>query len=174
MSTIPYEDDPDWEAEPRGPLVHPLVGLVGCGTLCLLVLISVSAVLLGGIGVGSAEEATLVQAGELARAVAEERQIIDELASRGGDRAKLERLYEGTEAAEGQDKGRAAMRYARAVESEIVTIGDVRGTALDTRREKLSIRLKNYERAHGEWSSAAGGIPGSIAVLIGTANPPVE
>lgn len=172
--TTPYDDDDDYEPEPRPPLVHPLVGLIGCGTLCLVALLTVSGVIFGGVAVGAAEEAALVQAGELARAVAEEEQIIDELASRGGDRTKLERLYAGVERSDGQRKGLAAMRYARAVESEIVTIGDVRGTPLDTRREKLSIRLKNYERARGEWISSASGVTGSISVLLGTANPPVE
>lgn len=167
------DDDDDDEVEPRPPFPVPpqviLLGVLGIIAVCLFLCAGVAAY---GTWIGDDERATLAAGGVLARTVDEERKIIDELGSRGANRADLIAQFADIDRADGQRRGQEALEFARLVDREIVAIGDIRGTVLDDRQKKIRLAQDQYEAALSGWRSKAGNPIGRLACGIGIATPP--
>lgn len=167
------DDDDDDEHEPREPLRVP-VGLIAVVFAVFITLGLFGAASVGAMAtwVTDAEREALAAGGSLARVVDDERKIIDELGSRGGNRAELMAAYAAIDGGAGHERGMRALAFTRLVEQQMVAIGDVRGTPLDDRQKKLTIAQRQYEAAMASWRSAAGNPLGRLACGVGLAPAP--
>ena len=171
-SPTAYDDDDEDFTDDRPPFISPLLVIV---VLLLLMVITVStlgSVMLGGSLVASAEQVTEQRAIEIAAVVVDEVKVIDNIGSLGGDRVKLQGLYDQIDGNQGVARGLASLKYAHAVEAELVQLGDIRGTPLHDRQEKLVLASRRFEQSLDGWRGASSSILGGAAVTIGMANPP--
>lgn len=171
VTAEPEDDDDDDYVEDRPPFISPLLVIAVLALLILISITSLGSVMIGGSMVGGAEEVTLRRAAEISDVVVAEAKVIDNIGSLGGDRAKLQRLYDAIDGQEGVARGLASLQFSHAVETEVVQLGDIRGTPLHDRQEKLVLATRNFEQALEGWRSASGGVLGSVAITIGMANP---
>lgn len=168
-----YDDEEDDEDERRPRRAFPFQALLlvfaAMGGIVLLIAAGVAAF---GTWIADAEKAALSATGSLSRVIDEERKIIDELGSRGANRTSLMSKYVAIDEADGHARGRAAFEFAVAVDHEIVTIGDVRGSTIFDRQQKLTAAQKAYDEAMSAWEGAAYNPVGKLAVAAGIANAP--
>jgi hypothetical protein len=165
------DDDDDDEVAPpfRFPWMLVLLVVVVLGAFASLFIAGVAAT---GTWIDDAERAALSEAGNLSRVVDEERKILDELGSRGANRAELMALYAGIDESDGHERGLAALKFTRAVDAEVAAIGDIRGSRVADRHKKLALAQTAYENKLGAWDTAAGNPIGAIAVGVGLAHAP--
>jgi hypothetical protein len=167
------DDDDDDDEEEKPPLRVPwlliLLIVVVLGAFASLFIAGVAA---SGTWIDDAERASLSEAGHLARVVDEERKILDELGARGANRVELMAIYAAIDEADGHERGLAALRFTRAVDEEVATIGDIRGSQVADRHKKLALAQKAYEDSLRAWDSAASNPIGAVAVGVGLAEPP--
>lgn len=170
-SKTDYDDDDDY-VEERPPFISPLLVIVILLLITVITVTSLGSVMIGGSMVSAGEEATQRRAAEISTLVTEEAKLIDYVGSLGGDRVKLQRKYDAIDGTEGVARGLASLEFAHAVETEVVQLGDIRGTPLHDRQDELVLATRNFEEALQGWRAAARSFLGSVAITIGMANPP--
>ena len=119
-----------------------------------------------GVRVSSCLQAVLIEQA----LVDEERKILDELGSRGADRAGLMSIYAELDGTDGHARGLKALEFTRAVDEAVASIGDIRGSQVEDRHKKLALAQSKYEDTLRAWDGATSNPIGMVAVTIGLAD----